>query len=82
MVGLEKLLTIPRQEISEKTYIPLHEIDAILKQDFAIFNTSKAQGFIAILQREYNVDLSQWLEAFHAYEKEHTKKKRSVCCCS
>lgn len=55
---LKKLEAIGAQKIYEDTHIPIEHITAILDEDYSGLTRIQYQGFISILEREYNVDLS------------------------
>jgi hypothetical protein len=55
---LHKLQRIGAQKIFEKTHIPIQHIQEILQSDFSSFTRVQFLGFLSILEREYNEDLS------------------------
>jgi len=55
---LHKLQRIGAQKIHEKTHIPIQHIQEILQSDFSSFSRVQFLGFISILEREYNENLS------------------------
>ena len=76
--GIEKLLKIGTKEISKKTFIHKEELENFLNGNFKTINQTKAHGFIQILQREFNVDLSDLKEKYNTYMHENTKPKKSA----
>jgi len=56
---LHKLQRIGAQKIYEKTHIPIQHIQEILQSDFSSFSRVQFLGFISILEREYEQDLSE-----------------------
>ncbi len=68
--GLQKLKDIGAQKIYEDTHIPVGHIQAILHVSFDGLNKIQFIGFISILQREYNIDLSELKNAGIAYYNE------------
>ncbi|WP_434657460.1 hypothetical protein [Sulfurimonas sp. NW9] len=68
--GLQKLKDIGAQKIYEDTHIPVGHIQAILHASFDGLNKIQFIGFISILQREYNIDLSELKNAGTAYYNE------------
>jgi hypothetical protein len=56
--GLEKLQEIGSEKIHEKTHITQRYIQAILHESFDGIAKVQLMGFISILEREYQVDLS------------------------
>jgi len=58
--------------ISKKTNISENNIDAMIAADFDKIKRVKTMGFISILEREYNVDLSAFKEqALEYYSKQN-----------
>jgi len=55
---LHKLQKIGAQKIYEQTHIPIQHVQEILQGDFSNFSRVQFLGFISILEREYNEDLS------------------------
>ena len=55
--GIAALKKIGLKEVSNKTFINLENLTALLDKDFSKLNKTKALGFIQILQREFDVDL-------------------------
>lgn len=56
--GLDKLKEIGAQKIHEKTHITREHIEAILHNSFDGMNKIQFSGFLSILEREYDVNLS------------------------
>lgn len=73
MSDLKRLKEIGAAEIYKKTHISIEETNAILQKNFAYFNRTKALGFIKILEREYGVNLSSWVEEFEEYYQANTQ---------
>lgn len=59
------------QGIHERTYIAVFKIEAILNKDYEQFDRTTAIGFIRILEREYNLNLSAWIEDYDDYCQAH-----------
>jgi len=57
--GLERLKKIGAQKIYEETHIPIEHVQAILNESFDSFSKIQFLGFISILEREYQEDLSE-----------------------
>ncbi len=55
---LTKLKSLGTQNIYEDTHIPIVYINAILSNNFGSFQKVQFLGFISILEKEYNLDLS------------------------
>ncbi|WP_457749835.1 hypothetical protein [Sulfurimonas sp.] len=69
--GLEKLKEIGAQKIYEDTHIPVIHIQALLHESFDGLTKIHFIGFISILQREYNIDLSALKSTGTAYYDEN-----------
>ena len=78
MEDFDKLLKLDPVDISQKTFISIDEIKAILDKRFEVFVKTKAIGFIKILEREYELDLSQWLEEYEEYLSENKSKNEEI----
>jgi len=78
MKGFEELLKLDPIDISQRTFISIDEIKAILDKRFEFFVKTKAIGFIKILEREYELDLSQWLEEYEEYLSENESKNEEI----
>lgn len=74
MNGLERLLQENIQEVSRRTYIPVEELRRIFDREYKAFNRAKAIGFLHILEREYDVDLSEWMEEYNAHTGENEEE--------
>ncbi len=62
--------------ISTKTNIAESNIDALVAADFEKITRVKAMGFISILEREYNADLSALREQALEYYNAHNKDEK------
>jgi cytoskeletal protein RodZ len=67
---LNRLRSIGAEEISEKTHISRGKVQDILDKKYENFDKVKIAGFIHIIEREYHVDLHEWLEAFEESHKD------------
>ena len=57
--------------ISQRTKIAEDNIEYLLNSDFGAIKKVKAMGFISILEREYNIDLSKLKEDALAYYEQY-----------
>lgn len=57
--GIDKLKNIGAQTIYETTHISKANIQALIHESFESFSSVQFLGFISILEKEYNVDLSE-----------------------
>lgn len=77
MQCIEKLKKIGLHEINAKTKIATKRLDDIFECRFDDIDRIRVKGFLYILQREYNIDMSEWLEKYDEYyrEKEELNKE-------
>ncbi len=61
--------------ISEKTNITLENLEKIKEKDWAHFKKPQLNGLLSIIEREFNVDLSDLKAEANAYFKEHHNKE-------
>lgn len=73
--GLERLKKIGAQKIYEDTHIPVEHVQAIINESFDSFSKIQFLGFISILEREYQEDLSELKT--HGLENFETQKRVS-----
>lgn len=71
---INKLREIGIENISAKTRITQDKIIDIIECRFENFDKTRAKGFIQIIQREFNIDLSEWSKAYDDYYNEHMSK--------
>lgn len=62
--SINKLKQIGVKEISKTTKISINKLEDILEKRFTNLQRIRAVGFLNILEREYKVDLSQWLQEY------------------
>ena len=72
MNSIEILKEIGLAEISRKTHIDATYISYIINQDYKNLMRFNTRGFIKILQREYDIDFSQWLDGYNLFLSEHS----------
>ena len=58
---LGKLKAIGLKELSKTTKLASSKIEDVLEKRFDKIDNVRAKGFIAILEREYGVDLRDWI---------------------
>ena len=75
--GVLRLKEIGLREVSNKTFINLENLTALLDKDFAKLNKTKALGFIQILQREFDVDLNALKTEYLQFDNAHVKPKEN-----
>jgi len=74
--GVEYLLEIGIKEVANKTFIYVDELTSFLNGNFKNINKSKAMGFIQILEREYDIDLSNLKNKYIEYIQENKSEKK------
>ena len=65
--GIEILKDIGLKNVSNKTFINLENLTYLLDKDFEKLHKTKALGFIQILERDFDVDLSELREDYLAH---------------
>lgn len=78
MKGFEELLKLDPNDVVNKTFISVDEFNAIKEKRFELFSKPKAAGFIKILEREYDLDLSDWVREFNSSNEDLTKTKENI----
>ncbi|MBE3021634.1 MULTISPECIES: phosphatidylglycerophosphate synthase [Campylobacter] len=71
MNELESIKEIGIKEVARKTHIEPIFLQYIVDKNFEKLVRLNARGYIKILQREYNLELSLWLEEYEAFLNEH-----------
>lgn len=75
---LNKLKAIGVKELSKTTKLSSSKIEDVLEKRFDKIDRVRAKGFIAILEREYNVDLHDWIMQWQDTQKESVKSVSQV----
>lgn len=75
--GISRLKKIGLKEVSNKTFINLDNLTALLDKDFEKLNKTKALGFIQILQREFDVDLNELKNEYLQFNNSQIKPKEN-----
>lgn len=65
------------QEVSRKTHIETKFLEYMVTKQFSKLNRINTLGFVKILKREYNLDLSSWVEEFESFKSEHDQDVNS-----
>ncbi len=73
--GVEYLIEQGYKKVSAKTFINDADLESFLNKDFTNINKTRALGFIQILEREYDVDLTSLKKAYLEYESENRIKE-------
>ncbi|MDR3163336.1 MAG: hypothetical protein LBT81_05730 [Helicobacteraceae bacterium] len=77
MDNLERLKAIGIEEINSKTHISVTELMALFNKNYKAFNRAKLNGFIKIIEREFNIDLSDLLSDYGRYEQENGRDEQN-----
>ena len=78
MADFEKLKQMDIEEIHRKTRITLVRLHDILDKKFDNIDPTRAHGFIKILERELQLDLSEWVKEYDEYKQINTQKDPNV----
>lgn len=74
---IQRLKAIGVKQIKEDTHLDIRKIEDILEKRFERLDYVRAKGFINIIEKQYRVNLSAWLEEYHlAYPQE---EQQPVC---
>lgn len=71
MDNINELEELDLQEVSRKTHIEVKFLKYMINKDFDKLNRINTLGFVKILKREYDLDLSGWVEEFETYWREN-----------
>ncbi|EGK8127300.1 hypothetical protein L8W41_02485 [Campylobacter sp. IFREMER_LSEM_CL1904] len=77
MDSWKKLEDLNLLEVQKRTQIEIACLEYIIKKDFKSLSRFNVNGFIKILQREYELDFSNFLEEYHAYLEENGIEKKN-----
>lgn len=82
MDSWKKLEDLNLFEVQKRTQIEIVCLELIIKKDFKSLSRFNINGFIKILQREYELDFTNFLEEYEAYLAENgVEKKNSAHVC-
>lgn len=83
--GIQVLKSYSLRDIEQQTHIDMDTIEYIIKCDFDKLRKNKTKAMIKILEREYKIDLSEWVRLFDehcntlpAKEENHMKVKPTL----
>jgi cytoskeletal protein RodZ len=65
--GFEELKNLDYELVVSKAHIMQSTLEHIINKRFESLNPVKAKGFVKILEREFDLDLSDWMREFDAY---------------
>ena len=72
---LSELKKIGIKAIAQKTLMTEQSVKAIINKDFKSLQKTKAIGFVKIIEREFKVDFSEWIEEYNRYLNESEPPK-------
>ncbi len=75
--NIEYLQSLGIEKIVQDTHIPKEHVAGILKNEFSNFTKVQFLGFIAILEREYNLDLTSLKDEGLEFFKTHAPVKKA-----
>lgn len=67
---LSELKKIGIKAIAQKTLMTEQSVKAIINRDFKSLQKTKAIGFVKIIEREFKVDFTEWIEEYNRYLNE------------
>lgn len=68
--GLEELKNLDKELVASRAHIIQSVLDDIINKRFDKINPVKAKGLIKILEREFDLDLSDWVSEFEESQKD------------
>ncbi|OCX42704.1 hypothetical protein A7X81_06535 [Campylobacter ornithocola] len=77
MDSWKKLEDLNLLEVQKRTQIEMACLEYIIKKDFKSLSRFNVNGFVKILQREYELDFSSFLEEYHVYLEENGIEKKN-----
>ncbi|MBT0827648.1 hypothetical protein KJQ75_02185 [Campylobacter lari] len=77
MDSWKKLEDLNLLEVQKRTQIEIACLEYIIKKDFKSLSRFNVNGFIKILQREYELDFSNFLEEYHMYLEENSIERKN-----
>ncbi|MBZ7984868.1 hypothetical protein AVANS14531_00760 [Campylobacter sp. Cr9] len=79
MNNLDYLKSFSVKEIASKTHLDEARIKAIINKDYESLSNVNVAMNIKILEREYNIDFSEWLQEYNEYKSNNlTNTKNSL----
>ncbi|WP_291950364.1 hypothetical protein [Campylobacter sp.] len=77
MDNWKKLEDLNLMEVQKRTQIEKNCLELIIKKDFKSLSRFNIRGFVKILQREYDLDFTSFLEEYQAYLMENGAEKKN-----
>ncbi|MBT0880579.1 MULTISPECIES: hypothetical protein [unclassified Campylobacter] len=77
MNEVDYLKSFSVKEIALKTHLDEARIKAIINKDYENLSSVNIAMNIKILEREYNIDFSEWLNEYNEYKNNHFKDKKN-----
>lgn len=78
MSDFNKLKQMDIEDVHRKTRITLVRLQDILEKRFDNIDPTRAHGFIKILERELQLDLSEWIKEYDTYRNPQVQKDSNV----
>ena len=78
MDAIKQLKKIGLDKVSKETHIYIENLKSLLNKEFNTLHKTKTFGFIKILEKRYNIDLSDLKKEYQAYLDENRPKKEHV----
>lgn len=76
--ALQKLREIGIEKIKEDTNLDITKIECILNKRFEKLDSVRAKGFVNILEKQYNLDLSFWLLEYKDFHQGNKKDEPKI----
>ncbi|CZE46608.1 helix-turn-helix domain-containing protein [Campylobacter geochelonis] len=75
---LKRIEEIGVREVSKATHIETEYIEYILDKNYEKLVGKNAKGFIKIIEREYGLNLQEWLDEYNAFRGENSRDDGKV----
>lgn len=75
---IAKLLDFDIREVQRQTKIPLEYLEAIYAKDYETLKSTNLKAYLRILSREFDIDLSGYLEDFENYCSENSSDDSKI----
>ena len=78
MDAIKQLKKIGLDKVSKETHIYIENLKSLLNKEFNTLHKTKTFGFIKILEKKYDIDLSNLKDEYQAYLNENRPKEEHV----
>ncbi|MEA1917441.1 MAG: hypothetical protein U9N42_07915 [Campylobacterota bacterium] len=76
--SFDKLIEIGANKIHEQTHMSLYSINSILNKSFEQIDRVQFNGFVSLLEKTYQIDLSELKEEYEEYDANKPKRNKEL----